>query len=181
MKKKFPISLFPMTCLIVGIALALYAYLYFFPARQEAATIESEIKLHEVEQQIYAPYVNDHSPIEQDIAAAEAEIERLHREGYVTESEVSLILGEAILKHNVTLNELSIGNSTTYKGYQALPIRMELTGQQSDILGFMSAFENDTEGSYIIQAASMNLGSGHCTASVTMYLCTPQPQEQPQQ
>ena len=173
MKKKFPISLFPMTCLIVGIALALYAYLYFFPARQEAALIESEIKLHEVDQQIYAPYVNDHSSIEQDIADAKAEIERLHKEGYVNEGQVSLILGEAILKHQVTLNELSIGNSTTYQGYQALPLRMELSGTQDALLGFMSAFENDEEGSYIIQAASMSLGSGRCTASVTMYLCTP--------
>ena len=65
--------------------------------------------------------------------------------------------------------------------YQALPIRMELTGQQSDILSFMSAFENDEEGSYIIQAASMEMDFRQCVASVTMYLCTPQPQEQPQQ
>lgn len=173
MKKKRSISLFPLTCLIVGVAMALYAYLYFFPAQQEAALIESEIKLHEVEQQIYAPYVNDYSPIEQDIAAAKAEIERLHKEGYVTEGQVSLILGEAILKHNVTLNELSIGNSTTYQGYQALPLRMELSGHQADILSFMSAFENDEEGSYIIQAAAMEVEYGQCVASVTMYLCTP--------
>lgn len=181
MKKKFPISLFPMTCIIVGIALALYCYLYFIPARQEAATIENEISLYQVEQQIYAPYVNDHSPIEQDIAAAEAEIERLHKEGYVNEGQVGLLIGEAILKHNVGLTSLSIGESTTYQEYQALPIRMELTGQQSDILAFMSAFENDEEGSYIIQAASMETDFRQCVASVTMYLCTPQPQEQPQQ
>ena len=173
MKKKFPISLFPMTCVIVGIALALYCYLYFVPARQEAVVIENEIRTYEMEQQVYAPYVGDHSSIDADIAAAKAEIERLHKEGYVTEGEVSLILGEAILEHNVTLNELSIGNSTTYKGYQALPLRMELSGSQEELLDFMSAFENDEEGSYIIQAASMSLGSSRCTASVTMYLCTP--------
>ena len=86
---------------------------------------------------------------------------------------VSLILGEAILKHNVSLTSLSIGESTTYQEHQALPIRMELTGQQSDILGFMSAFENDEEGSYIIQAASMEMDFRQCVASVTMYLCTP--------
>ena len=50
---------------------------------------------------------------------------------------------------------------------------MELSGTQDALLGFMSAFENDEEVSYIIQAASMSLGSGRCTDSVTMYLCTP--------
>ena len=173
MKKKFPISIFPMTCVIVGIALALYGYLYFIPARQEAVLIESEISLSEVEQKSYAPYVNDHGPLEQDIADAKAAIEQLHKDGYVNQSEVSLIIGEAILKHNVTLNNLSIGSTTSYKGYEALPLRMELSGQQEDLLAFMSAFENDQEGSYIVQAASMNLGSGRCSASVTMYLCTP--------
>ena len=162
-----------MTCVIVGIALALYCYLYFVPARKEAVVIENEIRTHEVEQKVYEPYVNDHSSIEQDIAAAKDAIEQLHKDGYVNQGEVSLIIGEAILKHNVTLNELSIGSTTSYKGYEALPLRMELSGMQDDLLAFMSAFENDEEGSYIVQAASMNLGSGRCTASVTMYLCTP--------
>lgn len=174
MKKKFPISIFPMTCVIVGIALALYCYLYFVPARQEAALIESEISLHEVEQKLYEPYVNDHSPIEQDIAAAEDAIEQLHKDGYVNQGEVSLIIGEAILKHNVTLTSLTIGEETTYQEeYAALPIRMDLVGQQDDLLAFMAAFENDEEGSYIVQAAAMEVDARQCAASVTMYLCTP--------
>lgn len=171
--KKLPISLFPLTCLIVGIAMALYCYLYFMPAQKEAALIQTEIRVHEMEQQVYAPYVGDHSPIEDNIDETQAEIDRLHQEGYVTESEVSLILGQAILDYNVTLNELSIGSSTDYQGYRALPLEMELSGRQEDLLNFMSFFENHEEGSYIIQAASMSLGAGRCSASVIMYLCTP--------
>ena len=173
MKKKSPISLFPAVCLIVCIALAAYAYFYFFPSQNEAASIRADIMMHETDAQIYAPYVNDNSPIEQDIADAKAEIERLHKEGYINEGQVGLLIGEAILKHNVTLTNLAIGESTTYQEHQALPIRMELTGQQADILSFMSAFENDEEGSYIIQAAAMEMEYRQCLASVTMYLCTP--------
>ena len=174
MKKKFPISIFPMTCVIVGIALALYGYLYFIPARQEAVLIESEISLSEVEQKNYAPYVNDHGPLEQDIAAAKAAMEQLHKDGYVNQGEVSLIIGEAILKYHVTLTSLTIGEETTYQEeYAALPIRMDLVGQQADLLAFLSAFENDEEGSYIIQAAAMEVDARQCAASVTMYLCTP--------
>lgn len=175
MKKKFPISLFPMTCIVVAVALALYCYLYFIPARQEAMLIESEIKLHEIERSTYTPYLNNHDPIIHDIAVLENEIEALHRNGYVDESEVSLILGEAILQYHVTLNNLSIGQPTTYKECSALPIQMSIYGTQNDILSFVSYFENDTEGSYIVQSISMDLDEqNECSASVTMYLCTPQ-------
>lgn len=173
MKKKFPISPVAMFFLAVLLILVIYCFYYLFPARNEMNSISAEIAVNNAEANIYRPYVDDTSELEAQIAAIEDEIARLHAEGYVNDSTVSLTLAQAVQDYKMSLNSVSLGETTKIDGHRALPINISMSGSLENVLSFISHFENDTEGSYIVRASTLQISGSTARTTVVLYLCTP--------
>lgn len=173
MKKKLPISPFAIFFLVVLVALVLYSVNYLFPTRNEMTAIRSEIMVNNAEANIYRPYVADTSELEAQIAAIEAEIAQLHQEGYVNDSTVSLTIAEAVQEYNISLTSVSLGAITRFDGHRALPVNISMSGSLENVIRFISHFENDSVGSYIVQASSLQISGSTARATMVLYLCTP--------
>lgn len=173
MKKKFPISPVAMFFLAVLLILVIYCVYYLFPTRNEMSAISAEIAVNNAEANIYRPYVDDTSDLEAQIAAIEAEIAQLHAEGYVNDSSVSLTLAEAVQEYKISLSAVSLSATTNIDGHRALPINISMSGSLENVIRFISHFENDTEGSYIVRASSLQISGSTARTTVVLYLCTP--------
>ena len=173
MKKKFPISPVAMFFLAVLLILVIYCLYYLFPTRNEMNAISAEIAVNNAEANIYRPYVDDTSELEAQIAAIEDEIAQLHAEGYVNDSTVSLAIAEALQEYSISLTSVSLGAATKIDGHRALPINISMSGSLENVIRFISHFENDTEGSYIVRASTLQISGSTARTTVVLYLCTP--------
>ncbi len=173
MKKKLPVSPVAIFFLVVLLVLVLYCLYYLFPTRNEITALQAEIAINNAEANIYRPYIDDTSELEAQIAAIEEEIAQLHAEGYVNESNVSLLISHAVKQYNISLNSVSLGDTTKISGHKALPINISMTGSVENVVRFISHFENDTEGSYIVRSSSMDIAGSNAKATIVLYLCTP--------
>ena len=68
---------------------------------------------------------------------------------------------------------MSLGEETTIESWRALPINVAVSGDYNDILEFISHFENNSEGSYLVHAASLETNGNLTTANIVIYLITP--------
>lgn len=177
MKKKSPISLFPAVCLLLLVVILLYFFLYFQPTRLSMTSMQAETTLFKTEASMYAPHLNDHSQLEAQIADSEDRIANLHKTGYTNDSSVSLVIGEAIQRFNVTLNAINLDDPTTVDEHRALPIYLTLTGTLNDTLSFIEFFENNQDGSYLVHAVSTSINGETCQTNIVMYLCSPAEKE----
>ena len=171
--KKSQISLFTVIMLVLLLVLVGYYFLFFVPGQTELTMLRAETTTFNAEASIYEPYLSDAASLESDIADIQAQIDELHVNGYINDSTVSLIISEAIQRFSVSLNSITLSDETMVGEHRALPINLALSGSMDNILSFLSYFENDLEGSYLVQAAALEINAGHCTASVVIYLCTP--------
>lgn len=159
--------------LAVLLILLIYCFYYLFPARNEMNAISAEIAVNNAEANVYRTYVDDTSELEAQIVAIEDEIAQLHAEGYVNDSTVSLILAEAVQEYRISLSSVSLGKATKIDGHRALPINISMSGSLENVLSFISHFENDTEGSYIVRASTLQISGSTARTTVVLYLCTP--------
>lgn len=173
MKKKLPLSPIVIYFLVVLLVVLFYSLYYLIPTRNEITMLQSDIAIHNAEADIYRPYLGDVSEIEEQIAAIEEEIAQLHAEGYVNESNVSLLISQAIQEYNITLTSVSLGKSTIIDGHRALPINISMKGSLENVVRFIAHFEQDPVGSYLVRAASVDINGSSAQSSIVLYLCTP--------
>ena len=173
MKKKLPISPVAIFFLVVLLVLVIYCLYYLFPTRNEITAIRGEIAVNNAEADIYRPYVDDTSELEAQIAEIEDEIAQLHADGYVNDSSVSLTLVEAVQEYNISLSAVSLGEPTKIDGHRALPINISMSGSLENVIRFISHFENDSVGSYIVRSSSLQISGSIARTTVVLYLCTP--------
>ena len=173
MKKKLPISPVAIFFLVVLLVLVIYCLYYLFPTRNEITSIHGEIAVNNAEADIYRPYVDDTSELEAQIAEIEDEIAQLHADGYVNDSSVSLTLVEAVQEYNISLSAVSLGEPTKIDGHRALPINISMSGSVENVIRFISYFENDSVGSYIVRSSSLQISGATARTTVVLYLCTP--------
>lgn len=173
MKKKLPLSPIVIYFIVILLVVLFYSLYYLIPARNEITLLQSDIAINNAEADIYRPYLGDVSEIEAQIAAVEAEIAQLHAEGYVNESNVSLIISQAVQEYKITLTSVSLGASTTIEGHKALPINISLSGSLENVVQFIAHFEQDPVGSYLIHAASLEMSGSTARTTIVLYLCTP--------
>lgn len=171
MNKKFS----PITVVLVLLMLVLvgYVFLYFIPAQSEITSLNSQIKVANMETATYRQYLTDSSPLEAEIQSIQDQIDLLHEDGYVNDSTVSFDISNAIQLHNINLTSVSLGNVTTVQGNRALPINLSLNGTLYDVLNLISYFENNEEGSYMVGSTSIRISGQSAITSVVIYLCTP--------
>lgn len=173
MKKKLPLSPIVIYFIVILLVVLFYSLYYLIPTRNEITLLQSDIAINNAEADIYRPYLGDVSEIEEQIAAIEEEIAQLHAEGYVNESNVSLIISQAVQEYKITLTSVSLGESTTIDGHKALPINISMNGSLENVARFIAHFEQDPVGSYLVRAASVDITGGTARTSIVLYLCTP--------
>lgn len=173
MKKKFSFS--AVTVYMIALALILVGYLlfYFVPARAEIRSLKSQISLSNAEAATYKKYLTDSTLLEADIQSIQDEIERLHTEGYVSNSTVNFEISNAIQLYNISLNSVALDSVTTIKENKALPISLSLTGKLEDVLGFIRYFEQNKDGSYMVASTSIKISGPAVSTSIVIYLLTP--------
>jgi predicted PurR-regulated permease PerM len=173
MNKKFPISKTSIYLILLIVALIIYVFTYFIPVQSQINTLRTEIRLFDVETNIYRQYLEDPSPLEADIAAIQAEIDRMNAEDYTNDSTVSFDIGNAIQRYGVSLSSVSLSDATTFEGNRILPIYLELSGDWDNILKFIAYFETNQDGSYLVRESSFVIAANNVTAKLVIYLCTP--------
>ena len=173
MKTKSKISLFSVVLILVVVALMLYYVMYFAPAQTERNQLNAEVALNNAQAALCGAYLADHTPLEEGIAAVEAEIEELHTTAYTNEASVNLVISKAIQQHAVELTSMQVEISKEVEGRKVLPIQMSVNGSLQNVMNFIGFFENDTAGSYLVNSVNTEISNGNCIANVTMYLCTP--------
>lgn len=173
MKKKLPVSPIVIYFVVILLVVLLYTLYYLVPTRNEIAQLQSDIAIKNAEVDVYRAYLGDISSLENQIAAIEEEIAQLHEDGYVNESNVSLEISQAVQKYRITLNAVSLENVTTINGHSALPINITMNGSFANIVRFISHFEQDSVGSYLVRTSSMEISDSLVRASIVLYLCTP--------
>jgi len=171
MKKSFSIVTVFMLALMA--VLIVYFFSYFMPAQQEMTAIRSEITVYNAESAVYRQYINDVTPLEENIAAVQAEIDDLHNNGYVNDSTVGMVINEAIQRYKISIKSISLEGKTMVSGFQALPIHLNFTGSYDSVMAFISHFENNSDGSYMVRAANLSFANNNCSGSIVIYLCTP--------
>ena len=173
MNKKFSLSKVTVIMLLLMVVMVLYCFLYMLPAQNELTAMRAELSVANAEASIYRQYLTDISPLENDIAEVQAEIDKLHAEGYINDSNVSFEISDAVQRYQMNLTSVTLGNVTTVDEHRALPINVTMSGELENVLRFISHFENDKEGSYLVQGATIELSGTRATVALTMYLCTP--------
>lgn len=165
-----PVFIFMIALLVVLVA---YFFLYLTPAQAEMISMEAEINIYKAEAAIYQEYIGNTKSLEADIAAIRDEISAMHAEDYTNESQLSLVLSDAIQANKLSLNSVSLGKVTTRGENRALPVTVSVNGTTEDILSFIRYFETNTEGSYLVQASSLDITGKVTKATLVIYLCTP--------
>lgn len=173
MKKNFSLSRTTLYLLLLVAALLVYVFVYFIPAQSQMAAIRSEISLFNAETAIYREYLQDPSPLEADIQAIQEEINRMNAEDYINDSTVSFEIGDAIQRYKIKLVSINIDNVIEQDDYRILPINLSMTGDMNNLQKFISHFENDKDGSYLVHGSSFEITANTTAASMVIYLCTP--------
>lgn len=173
MKKKFSLSKPTIIALLILVVLAVYCFVFMIPGQTELTAMKAEVAVANAESALYRQYLTDLSPLEADIEAIQAEIDKLHADGYINDSNVSFKIADAIQRFKVSVSAVSLENVTTFEGHRALPINISMDGEMNNIMKFISHFENNKDGSYLVRGASIEMAGNSCTASMVIYLCTP--------
>lgn len=173
MNKKFSLSKPTVIALLIIVVLAVYCFVFMIPAQTELTAMKADVAVANAQTALYRQYLTDLTPLEDDIQAIQEEIDKLHAEGYVNDSTVSFEIADAIQRFQVSVSAVSLENVTTFEGHRALPINISMTGDMKNILKFISHFENDKEGSYLVRGTAMEIAGNSTTASMVIYLCTP--------
>ena len=173
MKKFLSMSPIVLMMLVLLLIVAVYGVAYFLPAQEQMAVLRNEITLYDAESRIFQEYLVDASPLENEIQAAKDEIDRIHAEGYVNESTVSFEINEALRECHVSLTAISLGNVTTYEDFRALPINLSVSGPREHVTNLVRYFEDNEEGSYLVRGVQMTMAGEEVTASLVIYLLTP--------
>ena len=173
MKKKKLLSKSTIAIIVMLLTLAVYCVAYMVPAQNELIAMRAEMSVATAEANIYRQYLNDLSPLEADIAAIQAEIDKLNAEAYTNDSNVSFVISDVIQKCKVSLSSVSLQSETTFDGHRVLPINLSMTGQLENILKLISTFENNKEGSYLVRSATIDIAGSNAKATLVIYLCTP--------
>ncbi len=173
MKKKRKVSAVFIVLLAIIAILALYYFFYFVPTASQLGAIRADTAVYHMEADTYRPYVNDPAILEGEIAQVQAELDDLKNNGFVNQAEVNLVIGDAIQRYAVNLTSQSLSNETTFGELRVLPINLVVTGEFQNILDFISHFENNATGSYLVQAASLETNGSLTSARIVIYLCMP--------
>lgn len=173
MKKKFNVSLFTCVLLAVAVVLVLFYFSYFAPMQEDVSAIKAETSMYQAQAKLCEPYLGDHAALEADIEKAEKEFQELRTTGYTNETNVSLIIGDAIQKYNVSLNAITLESSEQIDNYVAHPIHMTISGPVENVVKFIDFFEQNTDGSYVTRAVSMSVAGDKSSASIVLYMYTP--------
>ena len=173
MKKGFSLSAGTIFMLLLLLALVIYCFAYFMPAQNTLNMLKTETSLFNMEASIYEEYIADNSPLEKDIKSIQNEIDALHATGYINDSTVSFKISDAIQRYNIDLTSVTLEPATTFQNYRALPINLAVSGDFNDTMQFIQYFENDTEGSYLVRASSIEIAGNTTKAMLVIYLCTP--------
>lgn len=173
MKSKKKFSLVSIVLLVMIAIVAVYYFVFFVPGQTELQMIQADTMVYTAEASLYEPYINDPSELEDDIAQAQAELDDLWANGFTNDSTVSLVIGDAIQRYSVNLTSMSLGEETTIETWRALPINVVVDGDYNNILEFISHFENNSEGSYLVHAAALETNGDLTSANIVIYLLTP--------
>ena len=173
MKSKKKFSLVSIVLLVMIAIVAVYYFVFFVPGQTELQMIQADTMVYTAEASLYEPYINDPSELEDGIAQAQAELDDLWANGFTNDSTVSLVIGDAIQRYSVNLTSMSLGEETTIETWRALPINVVVDGDYNNILEFISHFENNTEGSYLVHAAALETNGDLTSANIVIYLLTP--------
>ena len=173
MKKKLPLSGFTMVMLAVLAAALVYCFIYLIPVQNDMNALRGEIAVAAAEADIYGQYIADPESLLADIEAAEQEIAQLHANGYINDSNVSFRIGDAIQRYHVSLTSVTLQEVMGFDGNRVLPINVVMTGELQNVLDFISYFENDDEGSYLVRGSSIEMAANTAKVSLTIFLCTP--------
>ena len=171
--KNMKFSLPSVIALVLLVLVLGYAFLGFLPAQNSLAVIRAETAAYQAEAALYAQYIDDTTELDDRIAAIQAEIDAMNATAYTNESTVSLVISDAIQRYNVQLTSIQLEEATTVETHRALPIQLSVAGSMEDIIAFMDHFEQNTDGSYLVHAAAMEVNGDTCKASIVIYLCTP--------
>lgn len=155
------------------VVLIAYIFIYFLPAQNQLQTLQSEIALYNAETAVYREYLADPSILEAEIAAVQTEIDRMNAEDYTNDSNVSFIIGDAIQRFDVSLSSVSLSEESDFNDHRALPINISLSGELNNVYKFVDYFEHNQNGSFLVQNVSIKLGKTNATATMVIYLCTP--------
>ena len=173
MNKKFALSKTAVIMLLMLAVFVLYSVIYTLPAQNELTALRAELSVANAEASVYRQYLTDLSPLEADIAAIQAEIDELNANAYINDTNVNFEISDAIQRYHVSLTAVTLNKVTTIDGNRALPINLSMTGELSNVLEFIKHFENNQEGSYLVRGTTIDISASQATASLTMYLCTP--------
>jgi len=175
MKRKVHLSIFAVVALILSVIVILYFFLYLTPTKQQMSLVQAETRLFKAQAQLIEPYLEDHSPLEQDIADIQANIDYLHANGYTNEATVNQVIAHAIQRYQVELTALTLEEVIDYdETHRALPIHMQINGTRQDVLAFVNYFETNQDGSFLVRTAEIQMANEEkCTMSMIMYLCAP--------
>ncbi|MBR5474377.1 MAG: hypothetical protein IKU83_03090, partial [Lachnospiraceae bacterium] len=142
-------------------------------AKLEMTAMQANTLLAKTEATMYQPYLTDHAPLEKEAASIQDQIDELHKTGYTNDSSVSLVIGQAIQRYQVTLNAITLDEATDIDGNRALPINLTVTGPLQNILDFIEFFETNQDGSYLVHAAQVEINGDTVITKIVMYLCSP--------
>ena len=174
MKKKAKVSIFTVTAVIVGIVGILYFFLYLMPTSQEKGLVQAETLLFTTQAKLIEPYLDDHTPLLEKIQEIEDAIADLHATGYTNGSTFNMVLAENLQRYQLELTSLTLAEETDYESHKALPIKLTVKGSRQNVLSFVSFFETNTDGSYVVRSANLTSGyNDDCSLAMVMYLCTP--------
>lgn len=173
MNKNFSLSKTTVYLLLLIVALLIYVFVYFMPAQSQLALLRSEISLFNVETATYREYLQDSSPLEADIQAIQDEIDRMNAEDYTNDSTVSFEIGDAIQRYKVSLVSINIESPSVQDDYRILPINLQMTGDMENLQKFISHFENNEDGSYLVHGTAFEIAANTTELSMVIYLCTP--------
>lgn len=173
MNKKFSLSKSTIVALLILVVLVVYCFVFMVPSQTELTAKRAELAVANAESALYKQYLTDLSPLEADIDAIQAEIDTLHAEGYINNSNVSFEISDAIQRYQVSVSSVSLENETTFEDHRALPINITMNGELGNIQKFIAHFENDQTGSYLVRGTNLEIAGNTVTASLVIYLCTP--------
>ena len=97
----------------------------------------------------------------------------MHAEDYTNDSSVSFEISGAIQRYRLSVSSVTLDNPTTINGYRALPINVAVSGELENLLSFISHFEDNEEGAYLAQGATIQISGNRASATLLFYLCTP--------
>lgn len=166
----------PVTTIVMAVILVValvYVLVFFGPAQAELAALRADLAVANAEAATYKTYLDDPSILQDQIDEIQAQIDELNDSAYTNQSNVSLVISDAIQRFNVSLSSISLSSETDIDGNKALPLNLSISGGMENIVDFIKYFENNEQGSYLVRSTALEINGSRCTANLVIYLCTP--------